>query len=181
MAITEQNKDTSLQLKELALGLHNISLSMRVQYRTLSSLAFAEVFCLVIILLLFLFGSRTLRDLNSIILAAILLVIVDIIAIIIYVRLRRNEMSFRKKYQEGRGILKIMADKAEWTNYKKKLIYRGNEEKTSSAVDAFFSVSEKMWSPCRSEKRYYAILVFVFPPFVAGAFLAFIVKAFLGA
>lgn len=174
----EQNKYTSLQLKGLALGLHNISLMMRTQYRVLSSLAFAAVLCLVIILG-FIFGvSWILRELDSVFLGAILLLIVDIVAIFIYVRLRRRGMSFRRKYQEGCEILKNLADKAEWTSYKKRLIYRGNWEYTSYAVDEFFSISEKIWSPCRSEIRYYAILVLVFPPIVSSSFIAFILKIF---
>ena len=178
--MSEQNNETSQQLKRLAIDLHNIALSMRVQYRFLSFLVFVEVLCLVIIPGFIVFENRILQELDSAILAIFILLIVDVVALIIYVRLRRRGSSFRISYQEGRGILQTMADKAEWTRYKKRLIYRGNDEKTSYAVDDFFSVSEKTWSPCRSERRYYSLLVLMFPLYVLSSFFAFILKAIFG-
>lgn len=178
--MSEQNKETSQQLKKLAIDLHNIALSMRAQYRLLSFLAYAEVLCLVVMSGFIVFGNRILRELDSAFLAIFLLLVVDIVAIFTYIRLRRRGLYFRKSYQEGLGILKTMADRAEWTRYKKRLIYRGNDESISNAVDDFFSVSERTWSPCRSERRYYSILVLMFPLYVLSSFFAFILKAMFG-
>lgn len=175
----EQNKETVQQLKGLAICLKNIAQTMRVQYRILSLLAYAEVLYLIVISVFLRFSSRVIQELDSAFYTIILLLIVDMFAIVNYVRLCKQGHSFRQKYQEGREILQTMADKAEWTRYKKRLIYRGSDENTTKAIDAFFSVSEKMWSPCRSEKKYYIILALMVPVYVLISFLAFVVYNFM--
>lgn len=178
--MSEQNKETTQQLKELALDLQNIAMTMRSQYRLLSFLVNTEVLFLFIISIFVALCNRIVREFDSVFSVILLLLIINFFAIINYMKLRKQGISFRKKYQEGRKILQIMADKAEWTRYKKRLIYKGNDEKTSNAVDFFFYIAEKKWSPCRTEKKYYAFLLLTVPFFIIYSFIAFVVKVTWG-
>lgn len=173
----KQYKNTSQQIKELALCLHNIALYMQLQYRKISVIAFVEVLSLVVNFVFLRFESIIICKLGSVALTVSLLFVVDIVTMIGYVMLRRIGISFRHSYKKGLEILQTMADKSEWTRYKRKLIYRGDNENMSNAVDIFFSLSEKKWSPCRSEKRYYIILMLIIPFSILCSILAFILKA----
>ena len=67
-----------------------------------------------------------------------------------------------------------MSDKAEWTRYKRRLIYRGNDVEVSEAVDDFFITSEQLWSPSRSEKKYFYTLIRLSPIIVITLLIAMI-------
>lgn len=174
--MAEQNKETFQQLKKYASHLQKIVFMMQSQYRTLTFFAYAVVLCLIVILILLIFVSTIIRKSESFIFAIVLMVIVYIVSIVDYMQLRKQGMIFRQKYQEGRKVLQIMVDKAEWSRYKKRLIYRGNDEIMDNAIDKFFLTSEKVWSPCRSEKRFFSILMLIFPSYILISFIAFIIK-----
>lgn len=172
----KQNKETIQQLKEFATKLSNISLLLHAQYRSLVFLVYIESSCLVIILITFAFCSKIQRELIPILLSILWLFTVDAVTIMIYLRLRRRGKTFIQNFNEGCSILQNMADRAEWTQYKKKLIYKGNDSTINDAVNSFFSVSERTWSPRRSEKKYYAILVHISPLLILYLSLAFLLK-----
>lgn len=178
--MAEQNKETVQYLKELAEYMQDIARTMRVQYRILSFWAYAEVLSFVAISVFMVSCNRILHESGTVFPAVLLLLILNGLSFVFYVLLRKQGKSFRQKYKEGREMLQTMADKAEWSRYKKKLIYKGNDESVSNAIYDFFSISEKLWSPCRLEKKYYTILILIFPPYTLISFLAFIAKAILG-
>ena len=109
-----------------------------------------------------------------------MLLFLDSISFIVLVRMLKAADCFRKTYYEGRDILKDMADKAEWTRYKKRLIYKGSEESVNNVVEGFIKVTEKAWSPFRTENRYYFILVTIFIPYIISSIMVFIIKAAWG-
>lgn len=171
-----QNKETVQQLKELSTSLHSISLIMQAQYQVLVFWIYVELFCLVVILITLAFCSKILQEYNAILLSILWFLGVDVVTIMTYFKLRRSGKTFIRDFNKGCDILRIIADRAEWTRYKKELIYKGNNNTINDAVNSFFSVSERCWSPRRSEKRYYTILVRFLPIFVSYISLAFLLN-----
>lgn len=175
--MTGHNKDTLQKLKELSSSLQLIVDKLQSQYLVLSRLANVMVVCFLNITLLLMFCKKLILEIDSVIYPCLMLISIDAISIIVFIRLLNAAACFRKTYYEGREILKDMADKAEWTRYKKRLIYRGREESVNNVVEGFFKVTEKAWSPFRTENRYYFMLVTIFIPFIFSSFILFIIKA----
>lgn len=171
-----QNRETKQQLKDLATRLSKISFLMHAQYRSIAFLVYVELSCLVVILITFAFCSKIQRELTSILLSILWLFTVDTVTIMIYLRLRSRGKTFIHNFNEGCKILQNMADKAEWTRYKKRLIYNGNDNSINDAVNSFFSISEKIWSPRRSDVKYYSLLTRMLPTFVLYISLAYLLK-----
>lgn len=175
--MTGHNKETLQNLKELSSGLQLIVYKLQIQYRALSMMANVLVVCFLNITFLLMFCKKIILELDSVIYPCLMLISIDAISIIVFIRLLKAASYFRKTYYEGRDILKNMADKAEWTRYKKRLIYKGTEESVNNVVEGFFKVTEKAWSPFRTENRYYFMLVTIFIPFIFSSFIVFIIKA----
>lgn len=171
-----QNRETIQQLKNLATRLNNISFLMHAQYRSIAFLVYVELSCLVVILITFAFCGKIQRELTSILLSILWLFTVDTVTIMIYLRLRSRGKAFIHNFNEGYKILQNMADKTEWTRYKKRLIYNGNDNSINGVVNYFFSISEKIWSPRRSDGKYYSLLTRMLPIFVLYISLAFLLK-----
>lgn len=178
--MTGHNKDTLQKLKELSSSLQLIVDKLRSQYRILSSLANVMVVCFLNITFLLIFCKKLILGLGSAIDPFLMLISMDAILVIAFIRLLKAAACFRKTYFEGRDILKDMADIAEWTRYKKRLIYKGKEESVSNVVEGFFKVTEKAWSPFRTENRYYFMLVTIFIPFIFSSFIVFFIKVIWG-
>ena len=178
--MTGHNKETLQKLKELSSSLQLIVDKLQSQYRELSRLANVMVVCFLNIIFLLMFCKKLILGLDSVIYPVLMLISIDTISIMVFIRLIKAAACFRKTYYEGRDILKDMADKAEWTRYKKRLIYKGSEESVNNVVEGFFKVTEKAWSPFRTENRYYFILVTIFIPYIISSIMVFIIKAAWG-
>ena len=178
--MTGHNKETLQKLKELSSSLQLIVDKLQSQYRVLSGLANILVVCFLNITFLLMFCKKLLLVFDSVIFPFLMLIFLDSISFIVLVRMLKAAACFRKTYYEGRDILKDMADKAEWTRYKKRLIYKGTEESVNNVVEGFFMVTERVWSPFRTENRYYFMLVTIFIPYIISSILVFIIKAAWG-
>lgn len=178
--MTGHNKETLQKLKELSSGLQLIVDKLQSQYRVLSGLANIMVVCFLNITFLLMFCKKLILVFDSVIFPFFMLIFMDAISFIVLVRMLKAAAYFRKTYYEGRDILKDMADKAEWTRYKKRLIYKGSEESVNNVVEGFFMVTEKAWSPFRTENRYYVMLVTIFIPYIISSIIVFIIKASWG-
>lgn len=178
--MTGHNKETLQKLKELSSSLQLIVDKLQSQYRVLSGLANILVVCFLNITFLLMFCKKLLLVFDSVIFPFLMLLFLDSISFIVLVRMLKAAACFRKTYYEGRDILKDMADKAEWTRYKKRLIYKGTEESVNNVVEGFFMVTERVWSPFRTENRYYFMLVTIFIPYIISSILVFIIKAAWG-
>lgn len=174
--MTGHNKETLQKLKELSSSLQLIVDKLLSQYRVLARLANVMVVCFLNITFLLMFCKKLILGLDSVVYSVLMLISIDTISIMVFIRLIKAASCFRKTYYEGRDILKDMADKAEWTRYKKRLIYKGTEESVNNVVEGFFKVTEKAWSPFRTENRYYFMLVTFFIPFILSTLIVFIIK-----
>lgn len=174
--MTGHNKETLQKLKELSSSLQLIVDKLLSQYRVLARLANVMVVCFLNITFLLMFCKKLILGLDSVVYSVLMLISIDTISIMVLIRLIKAASCFRKTYYEGRDILKDMADKAEWTRYKKRLIYKGTEESVNNVVEGFFKVTEKAWSPFRTENRYYFMLVTFFIPFILSTLIVFIIK-----
>ena len=178
--MTGHNKETLQKLKELSSSLQLITDKLQSQYRVLSGLANIMVVCFLNITFLLMFCKKLILVFDSVIYPFLMLLFLDSISFIVLVRMLKAAACFRKTYYEGRDILKDMADKAEWTRYKKRLIYKGSEESVNNVVEGFFMVTEKAWSPFRTENRYYVMLVTIYIPYIISSIIVFIIKASWG-
>ena len=178
--MTGHNKETLQKLKELSSSLQLIVDKLQSQYRVLSGLANILVVCFLNITFLLMFCKKLILVFDSGIYPFLMLLFLDSISFIVLVRMLKAAACFRKTYYEGRDILKDMADKAEWTRYKKRLIYKGTEESVNNVVEGFFMVTERVWSPFRTENRYYFMLVTIFIPYIISSIIVFIIKVSWG-
>lgn len=178
--MTGHNKETLQKLKELSSSLQLIVDKLQSQYRVLSGLANILVVCFLNITFLLMFCKKLILVFDSVIFPFLMLIFLDSISFIVLVRMLKAAACFRKTYYEGRDILKDMADKAEWTRYKKRLIYKGTEESVNNVVEGFFMVTERVWSPFRTENRYYFMLVTIFIPYIISSIIVFIIKVAWG-
>lgn len=169
----EDNKETLRELKSLAYSLRRITLAMRDNYAVLRRFVFQEIYLFLILLLLFVIGAR-LMTLYMLVYMVFLVLIIFLLALTI-IKLTQLGEKHNQYYIQGREIIKTMSDKAEWTKYKKRLIYRGNDVEVSQAVDDFFIVSEQLWSPSRSEINCYYTLVRLFSIIIVTLLIAIMV------
>lgn len=174
MEMPEDNKETLIELKSLAYSLRRITLAMRDNYAVLRRFVFQEIYLFLILLVVFAIGARLMRELYMLIYMVFPALIIFLLALTI-IKLTQLGEKHNQYYIQGREIIKTMSDKAEWTRYKKRLIYRGNDVEVSQAVDDFFIVSEQLWSPSRSEKNYYYTLVRLSPIIIVTLLIAIIV------
>ena len=170
----EDNKETLIELKSLAYLLRRITLAMRDNYAVLRRFVFQEIYLFLILVVVFAIGTRLITELYIFVYMVFPALIIILLALTI-IKLTQLGEKHNQYYIQGREIIKTMSDKAEWTRYKKRLIYRGNDVEVSESVDDFFIVSEQLWSPSRSEKNCYYTLVRLSPIIIITFLIASIV------
>lgn len=178
--MSEQNKETIKELKSLVSSLRNITEAMSDNYVILSRIVIKELISLFLLFIILLFYSRVMNNslyvLPCLAILALLLFLLTMMSYkLVKLGTRHNEF-----YNEGKHIIKTMADKAEWTTFKKKLIYNGNDVEVSNSVNDFFYISEKIWSPSRTEKRYYISLVASMPVVILATLAIIAIKFIFG-
>lgn len=174
MEMPEYNKETLRELKSLASSLRRITLAMRDNYVVLRRFVIQEIYLFLILLLVFAIGVRFMTELFILVYMVFPALIIILLALTI-IKLAQLGEKHNQYYIQGREIIKTMSDKAEWTRYKKRLIYRGNDVEVSQAVDDFFIASEQLWSPSRSEKNCYYTLMRLSPIIIVTLLIAIIV------
>lgn len=169
----EDNKETLKELKSLAFSLRRITLAMRDNYAVLRRFIIQEIYLTLILILMFAIGARFMTGLYILVYMIFPALIIILLALTI-TKLTKMGEKHNQYYIQGREIIKTMSDKAEWTRYKRRLIYRGNDIEVliSRAVDDFFIISEQFWSPSRSEKNYYYTLLRLSPFFIVTLLIA---------
>lgn len=173
MEMQEDNKDTLKELKSLASSLRRITLAMRDNYFDLRRFVIQEI-CLLLILVLMLVISARLMLGAYIIIYLVFPTIIISLQVLTIIKLTKLGEKHNHFYNQGRETIKTMSDKAEWTRYKRRLIYKGNDVDVSKAVDDFFITSEQFWSPSRSEKNYFSTLIRLSPIIVITLLIAII-------
>lgn len=169
----EDNKETLQELKSLASSLRKITLAMRDNYVALRRFVIQEIYLLLILVLMLAIGSRLKEGVYVLLYMVFPVIIISLLSLTI-IKLTKLGEKHTQYYNQGRETIKTMSDKAEWTRYKRRLIYRGNDVEVSEAVDDFFITSEQLWSPSRSEKKYFYTLIRLSPIIVITLLIAMI-------
>jgi len=169
----EDNKETLKELKSLASSLRRITLAMRDNYIDLRRFVIQEICLLLILVLILAISARFMMGAYILVYLVFPAIIISLQALTI-IKLTKLGEKHNQFYNQGRETIKTMSDKAEWTKYKRRLIYRGNDVDVSEAVDDFFIASEQLWSPSRSEKNYYYTLMRLSPIIVITLLIAII-------
>lgn len=178
--MSEQNKETIKELKSLVSNLQVITKAMSDNYAVLSKIVIQELLILFFLFILLLIYGRIVNNSFYVLpCLAILSILLFLLSMIGY-KLVKLGAKHKEYFTEGKHIIKTMADKAEWTTFKKRLIYNGNDAEVSNSVNDFFIVSEKTWSPSRTEKRYFISLVASLPMVILSTLLIIAIKVIFG-